>query len=378
MSFKKTVTFTANVSDYTDGTVSARVQAENKILGDLVIFILSHNLGISIQEKCEIGSAKWAGNPFYCSTTGATSDVSNNSMAGDFYFLGKGITKKCLGLSVDNHNLYIALTDTSTHDLTFSGSHSNNYARIPCAMLRKLRQSSYEDNRQNTRSSVTFWNFQTNTDALSLSISYWKKDNILVIRSNGWNVVISKDPNTVLINGTEHFRATHFSLDDDFLISQDTYSYVSSANLNYTSNTALEYAMSYNPFFANASNQTMWYTITQEDYSATCILCHLIGTARTKYSALTDWVDTNSNGLAANGNMPTVGPLMFPRIANNELYIKKFYVPMTYPAIASPIKIGYTPGKLNAENVYSLNGKNYVCLNNGVIGLFVEVEDQGD
>ena len=81
MSFKKTVTFTANVSDYTDGTVSARVQAENKILGDLVTFILSHNLGISIQEKCEIGSAKWAGNPFYCSTTGATSDVSNNSMA---------------------------------------------------------------------------------------------------------------------------------------------------------------------------------------------------------------------------------------------------------------------------------------------------------
>lgn len=69
---------------------------------------------------------------------------------------------------------------------------------------------------------------------------------------------------------------------------------------------------------------------------------------------------------------------MLPRIANNELYIKKFYVPMTYPAVASPIKIGYTPGKLNAENVYSLNGKNYVCLNNGVIGLFVEVADQGD
>ena len=378
MSFKKTVTFTAKVSDYTDGTVSARVQAENKILGDLVTFILSHNLGISIQEKVEIGSSKWTGNPFYCSTSGATSDVNNNSMAGDFYFLGKGITKKCLGLSVDSHYIYIALTDTSTHDLTFSGSHSNSYARIPCAMLRKLRQSSHEDNRQNTRSSVTFWNFPTNTDALSLTVTYWKKDNILVIRSNGWNVVISKDPYTVLISGTGHYRATHFSLDDDFLISQDTYSYGSSANLNYASNTALEYAMSYNPFFANATNQTIWYTITQENYSATCILCHMIGTARTIYSHLSDWVDTNSNGLAADGNMPTVGSLMFPRIANNELYIKKFYVPMTYPAVASPLKIGYTPSKLNAENVYSLNGKNYVCLNNGVIGLFVEVEDQGD
>ena len=89
MSFKKTVTFTATVSDYTDGTVSARVQAENSILEQLVTFILAQNLNISIQEKVEIGSAKWTGNPFYCSTSGATSDVNNNSMAGDFYFLGR-------------------------------------------------------------------------------------------------------------------------------------------------------------------------------------------------------------------------------------------------------------------------------------------------
>lgn len=376
MSFKKTVTFTANVSDFTDGTVSARVQAENDILGQLVTFILAQNLDISIQEKVEIGSSKWAGEPFYCSTSGATSDVNNNSMAGDFYFLGRGITKKCLGLSVDDHNLYMALTDTPTHDLTFSGS-LGNYARVPCAMMRKLKQSSYEDNRQNTRSSVTFWTFSTNTDALSLTIAYWKKDNILVMRSNGWNVVISKDPSTVLINGTGHYRATHFSLDDDFLISLDTYSY-NASNSNYSSNVALGYAMSYGPFFVKASKQSIWGYINNESYCSTSILCHLIGTTRTIYTGFNVWVDTNSNGLEAEGNMPTVGPLMFPRIANNELYIKKFYVPMTYPAVASPIKIGYTPGKLNAENVYSLNGKNYVCLNNGVIGLFVEVEDQGD
>lgn len=376
MSFKKTVTFTANVSDFTDGTVSARVQAENKILGDLVTFILAQNLGISIQEKCEIGSSKWAGNPFYCSTSGATSDVNNNSMAGDFYFLGRGITKKCLGLSVDNHNLYIALTDTPTHDLTFSGS-LGNYARVPCAMLRKLKQSSYEDNRQNTRSSVIYYQFPTNTDALSLTIAYWKKDNILVMRSLGWNVVISKDPYTVLVSGTGHYRATHFGLDDDFLISLDTYSF-NANNSNYSSNVELGFAMSYSPFFVKDLNKSMWGTLNNEAYCPTSILCHMIGTARTIYLKLSDWVDTNSNGLASDGNMPTVGPLMFPRIANNELYIKKFYVPMTYPAVASPIKIGYTPGKLNAENVYSLNGKNYVCLNNGVIGLFVEVADQGD
>ena len=376
MSFKKTVTFTANVSDYTDGTVSARVQAENKILGDLVTFILSHNLGISIQEKCEIGSSKWAGEPFYCSTSGATSDVNNNSMAGDFYFLGRGITKKCLGLSVDNHNLFIALTDTPTHDLTFHGN-LGNFGRIPCAQMRFLNQSNSVSNRNNSRSSVFFAGFPTNTNELSLVVTYWKNSNILIIKSNGWNVVISKDPNTVLINGAGHYRATHFSLDDDFLISLDTYSF-NASNSYYSSNATLGYAMSYSPFFVKNSYESMWGILNNESYSPTSILCHLIGSARTIYAYLDSFVDTNSNGLEAAGNMPTVGPLMFPRIANNELYIKKFYVPMTYPAVASPIKIGYTPGKLNAENVYSLNGKNYVCLNNGVIGLFAEVADQGD
>lgn len=376
MSFKKTVTFTANVSDYTDGTVSARVQAENKILGDLVTFILSHNLGISIQEKVEIGSSKWAGEPFFCSTSGATSDVNNNSMAGDFYCLGRGITKKCLGVSLDNHYIYISLTDTPTHDLTFPGN-LGNFGRVPCAQMRYLKNNTSITNRLNSRSNVSFFQFPTNNDALSLTISYWKKDNILVIRSGGWNLVISKDPYTVLLSGTGHYRATHFSLDDDFLISLDTYSY-RAGNTDYSSNVALGYAMSYNPFVVKPASGSVWALIDSVSSSSTSILCHVIGSARTVYSYFTDWVDTDSNGLASSGSMPTVGPLMFPRIANNELYIKKFYVPMTYPAVASPIKIGYTPGKLNAENVYSLNGKNYVCLNNGVIGLFVEVEDQGD
>ena len=376
MSFKKTITFTANVSDYTDGTVSARVQAENKILGDFVTWILAQGLNISIQEKVEIGSAKWAGEPFYCSTSGATNDVNNNSLAGDFYFLGRGITKKCLGLSVDNHYLYIALTDTPTHDLTFPGN-LGNYGRVPCAQMRNLKNSVSDLSRYSSRSSLEFFLFPTNTDAISLTISYWKKDNILVIRYDGWNLVISKDPYTVLLSGTSHYRATHFSLDDDFLISLATYSF-NASNSNYSRNAELDYAMSYSPFFVKNSNQSMWYSLNDESSSPTIILCHLIGSARTVYSNFSNWVDTDSNGLALSGNMPTVGPLMFPRIANNELYIKKFYVPMTYPAVTSPIKIGYTPGKLNAENVYSLNGKNYVCLNNGVIGLFCEVEDQGD
>ena len=144
MSFKKTITFSAKVSDYTDGTVSARVQAENNILGQLVTFILAQNLDIAIQEKVSIGDAMWSGEPFYCSTSGATFDVNNNSLAGDFYFIGRGMSKKCLGLSVDNNNMYIALSDTPTYDLTkpFAGS---NYARVPCAQLRYLKSDTFRN-----------------------------------------------------------------------------------------------------------------------------------------------------------------------------------------------------------------------------------------
>ena len=374
MSFKKTVTFTASVSDYTDGTVSARVQAENKILGDLVTFILAQNLGISIQEKVEIGSSKWSGEPFYCSTSGATTDVNNNSLSGDFYCLGRGITKKCLGVSLDSHSIYISLTDTPTHDLTFPGN-LGNYGRIPCLQMRKIKSNLAT--RTNYFSSVPLVTFPTNTNDLSLTIDYWKNEKNLIIKSDIYEIIISKDPATAMITSISAYKGIHFSFDDDFMISLATYSY-SANNSNYASNVNLGYAMSYSPFFAKSSGSSIWSSPASESGSCTCILSHRYGGARGIISSIGDFVDSDARGLEAAGNNPTTTAFLFPRIANNELYIKKWYVPMTYPAVASPVKIGYTPGKLNAGNIYNLNNKNYLCLTNGVIGLFVEVEDQGD
>lgn len=381
MSFKKTVTFTANVSDYTDGTVSARVQAENKILGDLVTFILSHNLGISIQEKVEIGSSKWAGDPLWCSSSGATSEVNNNSKCTDVYFLGRGMNKKCLGFSVDNNEMYIGLCDTPTRDLEFSMV-SNNYGRLPCSQLRYLKDTYYLNYRRYFNGIIRPISFSSSSDTLSLSIKYWKKSDALVITfQNTTHLVITKDPCTVYYgdDAENQYTGMHFSLDDDFIISEATYSFTAN-NSSFQSNYQLGYAMNYSPFFVRSRNNGMWEDPRSLESIATSIVCHRIGLANNIESY--DKCPSPVNGLNSSGSndgcTPTVTAFMFPRIANNELYIKKFYVPMTYPAVASPIKIGYTPGKLNAENVYALNGKNYVCLNNGVIGLFVEVEDQGD
>ena len=378
MSFKKTVTFTANVSDYTDGTVSARVQAENKILGDLVTFILSHNLGISIQEKCEIGSAKWAGDPLWCSSSGATNEVYNDSKCTDVYFLGRGINKKCLGFSVDNNEMYIGLCDTPTRDLEFSMV-SNNYGRLPCGQLRYLKNTTDLNYRRYFNGIIRPISFSLNSETLSLSIKYWKKsDALVIIFENTTHLVITKDPYTVYYgdDAQNQYTGIHFSFDDDFIISDATYSFTAN-NQSFQSNYQLGYAMNYSPYFVRSKNSATWGNTESQGTITTSIVCHRIGLANNieKY----DRCPSPTNGLNSNdGCTPTVTAFLFPRIANNELYIKKFYVPMTYPAVASPIKIGYTPGKLNAENVYSLNGKNYVCLNNGVIGLFVEVEDQGD
>ena len=376
MSFKKTVTFTANVSDYTDGTVSARVQAENKILGGLVTFILSHNLGISIQEKVEIGSAKWAGDPLWCSSSGATEEVYNDKKCTDVYFLGRGMNKKCLGLSVDNNEMYIGLTDTPTRDLEFPMS-SNNYGRLPCGQMRYENTAGDRNFKLNYCGVIRPIIFSTSDSVLSLTVKYWKKSDILVISIGTCRLVITKDPYTIYYTDDDRrkYSGMHYSLDDDFLISDATYSF-DADNQSSSSNYDLGYAMSYSPYFLRSANYSVWEGSSSQGFISTCISCHLIGLSQNIEN--TDIPPSNTNGLKASSSIPTVTAFLFPRIANNELYIKKFYVPMTYPAVASPLKIGYTPGKLNAENVYSLNGKNYVCLNNGVIGVFVEVEDQGD
>ena len=376
MSYKKTVTFTANVSDYTGGTVSARVQAENKILGDLVTFILSHNLGISIQEKCEIGSSKWSGDPLWCSSSGAAGEVYNDKKCTDVYFLGRGINKKCLGLSVDRNEMYIGLTDTPTRDLEFPKS-SDTYGRLPCGQMRYEKNEASRDYKLEYCGVIRPITFSASSNVLSLNVKYWKKSDTLVISVGTCRLVITKEPYTIFYTDDDRrkYSGMHYSLDDDHLISDATYSF-NADNLSSSSNYDLGYAMSYSPYFLRTINFSVWESVRDISNITTCISCHLIGVS----NAIEDTTipPSDTNGLKVSPNIPTVTAFMFPRIANNELYIKKMYVPMTYPAIASPIKIGYTPGKLNAENVYSLNGKNYVCLNNGVIGLFVEVEDQGD
>ena len=371
MSFKKTITFTANVSDYTAGTVSARVQAENKILGDLVAWILAQGLNILQVEKVSIGDAMWSGEPLNA-TTGAASLVNNNSLLTDVYFLGKGEAKKCLGLSVDAHTLYAGFTDTATNDMRYSFASANYkaYGRLPTAQLRTLKNG--ETYRQQAGAAVPLASFSTTADALELTLAYYKGGGSLVLmRSDGTfeSVAIFADPASVFIYSGGSLGALHYSLNDDATVTNETYSF-SANNTTYASNAQLQYGMNYSPYYLRGASVIPWSNTNV----CTMILMHALGRLELMSPAT---VSNPANGMSAAAACPAYSAYGFPRILNNELYIKKQYIPATYPAVASPVKIGYTPGVLYAGTVYQLGSKYYLSLCNGVYGYFVEVADQG-
>lgn len=376
MSFKKTITFTANVSDYTAGTVSARVQAENKILGDLVAWILAQGLNILQVEKVSIGDAMWSGEPLNA-TTGAASLVNNNSLLTDVYFLGKGETKKCLGLSVDAHTLYVGFTDTATHDMSYSFSSASykNYGRLPTAQLRALKAG--ESYRKQAGATVPLASFSTTADALELTLAYYKGEGSLVLmRTDGTfeSVAIFADPASVFLYSGESLRALHYSLTDDATVTDATYGF-SANNTAYASNAQLQYGMSYNPYYLRPASSGPWSNTSVSGSTLnTMTLMHAPGRLDLMSSAA---VSNPDNGMNTDAAAPAYSAYGFPRILNNELYIKKQYIPATYPAVASPVKIGYTPGILYAGTVYQLGSKYYLSLCNGVYGYFVEVADQG-
>lgn len=376
MSFKKTITFTANVSDYTNGTVSARVQAENKILGDLVAWILAQGLNILQVEKVSIGDTMWSDEPLNA-TTGATDLVNNDSLLTDVYFLGKGETKKCLGLSVDAHTLYVGFTDTATNDMRYSFSQDYYKAsgRLPTNQLRALKNAYLEAYRKQAGATVPMASFSTSADTLELTLAYYKGAGSLVLmRTDGTfeSVAIFADPASVFLYSGASLRAMHYSLTDEATVTNATYSF-SASNGAYASNTQLQYGMNYSPYFLRTMSYGAWY-YNYGVNSSTMILMHAMGTLEIQSTAA---VSNPDNGMNSDAATPAYSVYGFPRILNNELYIRKQYIPATYPAVASPVKIGYTPGVLYAGTVYQLGSKYYLSLCNGVYGYFVEVADQG-
>lgn len=385
MSFKKTVTFTAKVSDYTDGTVSARVQAENNILGQFVSWLLAQNTSIQQIEKVEIGDSHWSGYPMYAVNTSVPSAVSScvsgYQLLSDVYMLGKNKNNFLMGLCVDGHVLTIAPTCSFEFQDALNTSSAKPLS-IVMEQLRMLASARY-NMRISYGGSLPLATFNTTDDEISITLNYWKGSDTLMFYVVGETsrVFFSFDAVDASFGWLTSANKTLCGYSFNEPIQADETTQTLTGNSGDSAITCLSkgYNTNLSPYFwgnMNAYNsgcyQSPWYSYAPVSSLMHVMNCqYFVNTAGSiADSNLNLMMETDSSRIVCGANL-----VNFPRISTGQLYLRKMYIPNR--TTASPVKLGYTPGNLYADAVYTINDKNYVCLKSGWCGYFVEVSDQG-
>lgn len=376
MSYKKTVTFTANVADFTDGTVTARVQAENSILNQLITWILTNISGIQQLEKIEIGSEKWSGYPLYNVSSGApsavTSRVSSTWLLGsDCFILGKNKSNWAAGVMVDNHILKFS----PTCSFEFQDGLNSIESKPLSIILSQLRFINVANYRRRYNGTIELVEFGTTAATLTLTLKFWKSSKNLIFAVNGKNdyIVFSNNENDVnfgWFNVSTWNTNAMYSLNEPMQANQTTQTNtsVTSSIGTQTANLALNYPTSNNPFVwgsMGAYNTAIYGAATEE--AAAPVVMHRLNDQQS--NGLN--IDATSNYVFLGGRLPN-----FPRIKSTEIYLRKVYTPNT--ATKAPVKLAYTPGCLVADTIYRVNNIDYLCLATGWASYLIEVEDQGE
>lgn len=380
MSFKKTVTFTANVSDYTDGTVTARVQAENNILGQFVTWLLAQNTSIQQIEKVEIGDTKWSGYPMYAVQSSTPSTVSSffngYSLLSDVYILGKNKNNFLIGVCIDNHTLRVSPTCSFEYQ-----DYLNTASAQPMSILAlQLRStaSSTENNRTAVGGSLSMFTFNITDSVLSLTINYWKGVDSLVLSVSGKTERLffsfdNEDSSFGYLSSYSNYKPlVNYSFNEIIQANISTQTLTSADVNSVTDCLAMGYATNANPYYWGRMNSSSNYT---SSIIPIVVRMHSMNTNDGNIS-------TQPNDYYADYMMETDSTRIicgktlynFPRITTEQLYLRKMYIPNRQTT--SPIRLGYTPGNLYADAIYKVNNKYYVCLKNGWCSYFIEVEDQ--
>lgn len=380
MSYKKTVTFTAKVGDYTDGTVSARVQAENNILSQFVAWLLTQNASISQLEKVEIGSSRWSGYPLYDVQSSAPSEVTTSvieswSKLSDVYILGKNKDNFCLSVSVDGDVLSLAPCCSFDYQDSLN-AYSSKPLSICLEQIRKLA-STRQTNRLYILGSISLITFDTSSDELSLTLNYWRGSDSLVFGVSGKTDRVFFSLNSIdaswgwsLSNG----KLCNYSFNEVIQAAQETQTLDNNSTSSVIECLSKGYATSYEPFWwgrMDSAYSGLYYNVT--NYGPIAVIMHVMSSNNVDsvYTPTAFGLITSVSRVACGIRLEN-----FPRITTEQLYLRKMYIPNRQTA--SPIKLGYTPGNLYQDAVYTVNDKNYLCLQNGWYSFFVEVADQGD
>lgn len=375
MSFKKTVTFSAKVSDFTDGTVSARVQAENSVLNQLVQWIMLNLPSLQQLEKIEIGDSAWTGYPLYDVNSSVPSQVSTYlygttfAQLSDVYILGKNKNNWCLSACVDQHVLSLA----PTCSLEFQNGLNATTARDLSIMIAQVRRHKNSANRKIVAGAFDLCKFSTSGDDVELTIDFWKTSSTLVFALRGTDdfCFISAggdvDSFGFSTSNTSNGRTVVFDFSEPMQAAAVTQTLPAITSRSFDVCLDENYATSNDPFFwGNMSSSAQMIYNSQSIENTLPIYMHTFVPKAQTYRSMRD---TRINYVDLTG-------ANYPRIDSDELYLRKIYIGNTRNI--APILVSYTPGTLYSRSVYSVNGKYYLCLQNGWSSYMIEVSDQGD
>ena len=383
MSYKKTVTFTAKVSDYTDGTVSARVQAENNVLSQFVTWLLSINTSISQLEKVEIGDAKWSGYPLYAVQSGAPSAISSAltawSVLSDVYMLGKDKGNFCLAVSVDNHHLTLAPSCSFEYQDTLNAYQSMSLSIIS-EQVRWLRTANVS-NRLSVLGQIDINTFSTSDDELSLTLNYWKGSDSIVFGVVGQTTRVFFSLNETDASWGASLSTGEvccYSFNEVIQAANETQTLTAYSAGSLLSCLAKGYASNVEPYWwGNMSSYNSWgYSSGLTQTMPSAVKMHSMNNKSTREDQVGVPLDADINMETSTYRIVCGMTLLnLPRITREQLYLRKLYIPNRLTS--APIKIGYTPGNLYQDAVYAVNDKHYLCLQSAYSSYFVEVSDQG-
>lgn len=376
MSYKKTVTFTANVADFTDGTVTARVQAENSILNQLIAWILANISGIQQLEKIEIGSSKWSGYPLYNVSSGAPSAVTTRVgstwlLGSDCFILGKNKSNWTAGVMVDKHILKFSPTCSFEFQDWLNSVESKPLSII----LSQLRYINVTNNRRTLNGTIELFEFDTTAATLTLTLKFWKSTKNLIFAVNGKNdyIVFSNnesDSNFGWFNVSYVANNAMYSFNEAMQANETTQTNTNptATTGSQTENMALNYPTSCNPYVWGSMVQynSAIYASGSESAAAPVVM-HRLNDQRSDVLN----TDATSYYVFFGNRLPN-----FPRIQSTEIYLRKVYTPNT--ATKAPVKLAYTPGCLVADTIYRVNNIDYLCLATGWASYLIEVADQGE
>lgn len=376
--YKQTVTFTSKVSDFTDDTVSAQIQAENDIVNQIAQWLQLQMPSMQQLEKVSIGDDMWAHFPMYAEDTDVPSRVSSGitnfyNVLTDVFIFGVNANNFCCGLCADNHILRFAPTSSFAKAVELNTATPRDRS-IPQVQLRSAYSNT---NRVRQKGAIDFFTFPTNADELVAEFEFWKSATTLVIGSKLHKVFVYFTALTESTTGGFGFTATENSSNFPHTgacfysfyeplqasieqpLNQESPSKEICLTYNYSTN--------YNPYFwgqGGVSNTYQGADITAFSGCPTAVWMHCLPIPIGMRDPTTQFI------------VPTYFWCTgFPRIDYGQICLRKVLAPNIN--VDSGLKLVYTPGMLYSKNIYLVNGKAYLCLGSGWCSGFIEVADQG-